>query len=216
MRVRSARTVRSVFAVLMSPVRRLAPAAAALVLLSCTADRIGGPGSDVAAITPYFSHTAAESKIVITEFLADPSRVADNLGEWFEVYNGGEVAVDLNGWRILSGVTATPESHVIAASVVVPAHGYAVLGTNAGTNNGGVTLNYSYGAPIILNNSNTDWLALKRPDGSLADSIAYVPNRNVTPLGSYSHTAGASRAVVNVNVDNNYVAGNTNWILTPA
>ncbi|HEY0038298.1 MAG TPA: lamin tail domain-containing protein, partial [Longimicrobium sp.] len=111
--------------------------------------------------------------LVITEVMADPSKVADGSGEWFEVYNGGTVPVDLNGWRIKSGPTGS-ETHTINTSVVVPARGFVVLGNNLNTGtNGGVNQAYSYAGAITLNNSNTDWLVLSTPTGTLVDSVSY-------------------------------------------
>ena len=43
------------------------------------------------------------TNIVITEIMADPSKVADAVGEWFEIANAGTSAVDLNGWTVHVG-----------------------------------------------------------------------------------------------------------------
>lgn len=85
---------------------------------------------------------AADTDIVITEIMQNPFVLDDTLGEWFEVHNTGATPVDLNGWTIKDNDT---ESHVITASAVVPAGGYAVLCRNAAAMAGeGVTALYQY------------------------------------------------------------------------
>ena len=111
--------------------------------------------------------------IVIHELMAEPANAESaSWGEWFEVHNRGSTAVDLQGWTIASGGQA---SHVIAASVVVPAGGYAVFGRGADiTRNGGVDIDYNYfsgSSTIWLDTS--DWLVLRDGAGVLADSIAW-------------------------------------------
>lgn len=40
------------------------------------------------------------ARIVISELLSNPSQLPDSQGEWFELFNAGEQAVDLSGCRI--------------------------------------------------------------------------------------------------------------------
>ena len=102
--------------------------------------------------------------------MPNPAGVDDTLGEWFEVYNAGTAPIDLQNYVIASNNDAV---HVINTSVVVPAGGYAVLARNGDpTMNGGVTANYSYAHQTFnLNNSATDWLALRDPSGASLDSV---------------------------------------------
>jgi len=197
----------------------MAAVVTAFASLSCSADRVLGP-----APTPNFDHVpGTPPHVVITELMPDPSRVADASGEWFEVFNAGAQPVNLMGWRIVSGVTVTPEQHVIGSNVVIAPGGYAVLGNNGNSaTNGGLTVNYAYPASgagsIILNNSNTDWLALKMGDGTLVDSVAYSARNSsgtiVAP--TTTPTSGASRAMIgpDVSVDNTLLGGGQ-WALTP-
>jgi DNA/RNA endonuclease G (NUC1) len=150
--------------------------------------------------------------LVITEFLADPDG-ADTLGEWFELYNAGTEDIDLFGWQLRSNSSTGVEAHTIAASVIVPAGGFVVLGNNANAaTNGGVDIAYSYGGDIILNNSNTDWLTLKRPDGTLEDSVSYsardADGTIVNP--QYVPAVATSRVLIDINLDNS-VAASSNW-----
>ncbi|MEP6691841.1 MAG: DNA/RNA non-specific endonuclease [Gemmatimonadaceae bacterium] len=175
------------------------------VAVSCGGDRILKPAvARGGGVAP-----AGTPQLFITEVMPDPTKVADAAGEWFEIFNAGTDPVDLAGWKITSGPTGS-EQHTIATSVVVPANGFAVLGNNAdAATNGGVTEQYSYGTAITLNNSNTDWLTLKAPDGTLSDSVAYAVRTGGTPA-PYTPPSGASRAVIDLAVDHTIVSG-TNW-----
>lgn len=128
--------------------------------------------------------------IVITEIMANPSAVYDSDGEWFEVHNRSEAAVDLQGWNIASNNDAP---HAIAANVVIPAGGYAVLArTGDPATNGGVTATYVYGDGALNLANSSDWLALRDASGTSADSVAWKS----------SATAGASRALIDPASDN--------------
>lgn len=133
------------------------------------------------------------NELVITEFMANPSAVNDNVGEWFEVHNPGAVAVDMNGWKVMD---FDGNVHVIASSVVVPAKGYVVLGNNANpATNGGVNVAYSYGTQWSLTNG-TDAIALLNGSAKLVDVLRYT-------AGPWGLTAGASLSLRDVNLDNN-------------
>ncbi|HYW31456.1 MAG TPA: DNA/RNA non-specific endonuclease [Gemmatimonas sp.] len=155
-------------------------------------------------------------RLIITELMADPSAVADDVGEYIEVFNPGVAAVDMQGWRIVSGPTGA-ENHTIGTSFVVPSCGVALL-VRAAEGNGGLPAGYSYGTSITLNNSTTDFVLLRRADNSPVDSVSYS-SRNAdgtvaTP--TFSPSAGISRVLVNPALDNTNIAGNGNWINTPA
>jgi DNA/RNA endonuclease G (NUC1) len=165
---------------------------------------------------PSLAETAGSAPvIIITEVLADPDSVLDAAGEWFEVYNAGTVSANLKEWRI--GSNNANETHTIAADVIVPAGGYAILGSNANqTTNGGVVVEYQYPAAFQLNNSNTDWITIKRPDTTasgivfeLVDSVAWAARTNGTPA-SFSFPRGRSRELKNILSDNSVLA-DTAW-----
>jgi DNA/RNA endonuclease G (NUC1)/PKD repeat protein len=162
--------------------------------------------------------TDATSRLVISEVMPDPTKVLDAAGEWFEVYNAGDDAVDLQGTRIVSAAGATAsESHTIASSVIVDPGEYVVLGNNTNTaTNGGVPEVYSYGTSIALNNGSstgaaTEWLALRTAMGITLDSVAYAVKPPGGSPGSYVPPSGASRGVIDLAADNTIISG-TNWI----
>ncbi|MES2523660.1 MAG: DNA/RNA non-specific endonuclease [Gemmatimonadota bacterium] len=153
--------------------------------------------------------------VIITELMADPFAVADDVGEYIEVFNPGSAPVDMQGWHIVSGPSGA-ETHTIGASFIVPACGVAVL-VRAGQGNGGITNGYVYGTSITLNNSTTDFVVLRRADNSLVDSVSYSVRNADGTVGTptFSPSSGISRVLVNPALDNTNIAGNTNWINTP-
>ncbi|HEY0038925.1 MAG TPA: lamin tail domain-containing protein, partial [Longimicrobium sp.] len=150
--------------------------------------------------------------VVINEIMANPAKVDDTLGEYFEVYNPCSEPVNLRNWRILSaGTTAEANTgHVIASDVIVPAGGYSVLTNNdASGTNGGFTANYKY-AGINLNNSTTDWLAIRTPAGASIDSVSWAAAAGET---ASSPPNGASRALIDPLRDNLFMSGaSSSWV----
>lgn len=89
--------------------------------------------------------TAAD--LLITEIMFDPAALTDASGEWFEVYNTTDHALDLGNLVIDKNGT---ERHVIASNVRVEAGGYLVLSrTETAVTGAG----YVYGSSISLNNT---------------------------------------------------------------
>jgi DNA/RNA endonuclease G (NUC1) len=177
--------------------RGLGAVALGLVLAACSSDQVTDAASSDARLD---LQVTAVSPLVINEIMPNPSGVDDTLGEWFEVYNGGTTPIDLQNYVIASNNDAV---HVINASVVVPAGGYVVIARNGDpTKNGGVTATYSYAhQQFNLNNSATDWLALRDPSGASLDSVSW---------GTASPPTGASRGLTDPALDNLVMSG-ANW-----
>ena len=98
----------------------------AATLLAACAERSTAPG----ILAPAPMHRAAVASaptLVINEFLADPSAVADDVGEWMELYNFGSTAISLQNWTLQSGGDAR---HTITTAVSVAAGGRLVLARN--------------------------------------------------------------------------------------
>jgi DNA/RNA endonuclease G (NUC1) len=143
--------------------------------------------------------TQVAPALIIYEVMPNPSGVVDTSGEWFEIYNRGLEPVSLAGWRIAS---ANDAGHVIADSIMVPSRGVVVLSNNANTGtNGGVPAAYQY-ASVTLNNSNSDWIALRTPSGASHDSVHWG--------GGASVPTAASRELNAPELDNTILMG-ANW-----
>ena len=181
----------------------------AFAALSCSSDRINSPHKSATASGLSFAEAAAIPPIVITEVMADPSKVADASGEWFELYNGGTTPVNLRNYIL--GSNNANETQAINADLILPAQGYAVLGINDNAaTNGGVTVNYKYTSTFSLNNSLTDWVTIRMPDGTLVDSVAWAPRDPTTGATSGSSPpSGRSRQLIDVNSDNTIMNGSS-------
>lgn len=126
----------------------------------------------------------AAGALVISEFMADSSKVSDGDGEWIEIYNPGTEDVDLEGFMIADEVTVT--GHIILADgkgVIVPAGDYVVLASNASkTDSGGLVAAYGWSG-FGLNNGG-DTIALMNPDGSVIDTLTYASAKLGWPKGA--------------------------------
>jgi len=60
----------------------------------------------------------AGADLVITEIMQNPSAVSDGDGEYFEVYNSGGAAVNMNGYTIVDNDF---DDFVVAGDLFVPA-----------------------------------------------------------------------------------------------
>ncbi|MBI4032075.1 lamin tail domain-containing protein [Candidatus Berkelbacteria bacterium] len=141
------------------------------------------------------------SALVITEIMRDPSAVADTAGEWFELFNPGSAAVDIDGWTIRDDGN---DSHLIAfgAPLFVPAGGYLVLGRNgAQAQNGGYVAGYVYSGFNLANGE--DEIVLANAAGTVVDRVAY------TASASWPSAAGRSMALADLAADN---AVASNWV----
>ncbi len=111
---------------------------------------------------------AASASLIINEIMYDPDQVSDSLGEWFEIYNPGGVAIDLNGYSVADASNST----TIAASLMIPSGGFLVFGRSTDmANNGGVAVAYTFS--FSLNNSGLETLSLTAPDSTTVDSVTY-------------------------------------------
>ena len=105
---------------------------------SCALDTEGA-GSD-----------ARYGEVLITEFMADPAGVPDELGEWVELTNIGAEAVDVSGWQLIDdgrNAYTFPDALTMepGATLVVAREADSAL-------NGGLTADLATGEAFTLNN----------------------------------------------------------------
>lgn len=111
-------------------------------------------------------------KIVITEMMITPHSEISIYGEWFELYNGCDESIGLDGFRLLSGHGGS-ETHKIAASgAVLPGRGFLVLGASANKKeNGGVGIHYEYSNIWLADTG--DYLEIRDAEEKLVDRVAW-------------------------------------------
>ena len=102
----------------------------------------------------------------LTEVMPNPSACADEEGEWIELHNTGDRAVDLTGL----GLADRSGSEVLDTTLVLAPQARALFARTLGA----CELPYIDGTfQLALTNGGGDDLALTRPDGTLLDAMAY-------------------------------------------
>jgi hypothetical protein len=152
--------------------------------------------------------TDVQYLLVINEVLSNPGgTISDANGEWFEVYNRGTRSVEMQNLVIAdSAASGRRPYHLISSSLVVPSGGYVVLGnTTNTTNNGGVPVDYAYGAALALANS-LDAVKVARVYGT--DTLTL--DRTQYASAAISAQNGISRELKNPLLDNSNMDG-SNW-----
>ncbi len=117
------------------------------------------------AATPLGAADLVPGQIVISEVMANPAKVDDTLGEWFEVFNPLTVPVDLGSLVVESQKGNGFESFPITGPLIVEPGAFAVFAGSANQGlNGGLIADLSWGNAISLGNSN-DSVNIRTADG---------------------------------------------------
>ena len=109
--------------------------------------------------------TAPPVAVSLNEFMPNPEADWNNDGilgdandEYIELYNAGDLAIDLSGWRVDDVANGGTAPYTLPSGTTVAAHGFLVL--------------WSRDTGIGLNNSG-DTVRLLRPDGVEVESTSY-------------------------------------------
>ncbi|MEL6586284.1 MAG: lamin tail domain-containing protein, partial [Pseudomonadota bacterium] len=135
------------------------------------------------------------ASLVISEVMQNPSAVSDSDGEYFEIYNAGATAIDLNGYTVRDNDV---DSFVIdnGGPLIVEPGAYLVLGTNGDmATNGGVPLDYEYSGMFLSNSA--DELVIVDTFGREVDRIEWDGGPN------WPDPNGASMELTDLAADNN-------------
>jgi hypothetical protein len=89
--------------------------------------------------------------LAITEYLANPAGVADTAGEYFEIYNRRNTAVDLAGLVVRDDGS----NQFSIDGLLIGPGAFAVLGNGDGSALG-FTVDYNYGTAMSLTNSSDE------------------------------------------------------------
>ena len=139
--------------------------------------------------------------IIITEIMQNPDAAVDGSGEWFEIYNDGTEAVELEGWTVSDN---DGDSFVVGGSLVIEAGAYLVFGINADSaTNGGGSVDYEYSGFFLANGA--DEVVLTDSFGVEQDRVEYDGG----PL--FPDPTGASMQLLDLTADNNDGA---NWAVS--
>lgn len=135
--------------------------------------------SALAATPPAHALSMTFGNLIFTEFMSNPVGVSDTQGEWFELYNAGGSAVELNGLTVRDTSTAVGTLDFGGSFLLAPGT-YASL---ARSSSAGFTPDGIYNS-ISLNNGGDEINILDGTD--LLSRLIY---------GSGEGTAGASTAI---------------------
>ena len=171
--------------------------------------------------------TKIQVKVVINEVLANPGgTISDANGEWFEFYNAGALPVNLKnflfndysaadnglGCELHPNGTTTLCSRpirTVMSDVIIQPGGYVTFGnTTNTTNNGGVPIDYAYGAELAFANS-IDGIRLRTPNALVIDKMLYANGAAISAQN------GISRELKNPALDNSNMDDQTNWADAP-
>ena len=101
--------------------------------------------------THLFAAVIQPGDLLISEIMADPDKVNDSMGEWFEIFNASGQTFDLNGLRLHDDGS---DSHNIShgSPLIIAPGQYFIFGRNgdSGTN-GGYTADYVYSGFLLAN-----------------------------------------------------------------
>lgn len=164
------------------------------------ASDVDGADTNVVIISVSASQDG-EGNLLVSEIMQNPNGITDSNGEYFEIYNKGGQAVNINGWTISD---ADFDSHVInnGGPLTVAAKGFVVLGINGDTGtNGGTPIDYAYGSGWFLSNG-ADEVILVTPGGVEIDRVEYDGG------ATWPDPKGSSMELSHPSMDNNVGA---NW-----
>ena len=165
-------------------------------------DSEGEVGSQT-VISRAFCRRDLPPQIVVNEIMYYPCNDAgpdkERQFEWIEVYNNGSVEVDLDGWQIAdsAGTDIDTISSYGGSSTVLPAAGYAVIGTSdtkvfdeldIATDIELVTNDNSFGNNGLDNAGDT--VTLNNSGGTEVDSVSYLSSWG----GGYTQDNGTGTA----------------------
>jgi hypothetical protein len=128
---------------------------------------------------------AQEGGLIVTEIHCDPRELSDEVGEWIEIYNPTDEAIDLRGWSLED---RRFDAHQIRSDdpLLVQPGAYVVLARRAEILQGmGLSILYAYGDDFILDDVQDEVLLIDE-NGVLDDGIAY--DRSKDWPGLYGHS----------------------------
>lgn len=127
------------------------------------------------------SNLPTPGDVIFSEIMADPSKVGDTSGEWFELYNTTAAPLSLFSVEFKDNETgsAVDVYPIMDINATIPANGYAVFAKVVDPAlNGGVTGAYLFAGRHLKNTSDplVYGLSLALADGTVIDSTYFGPS----------------------------------------
>ncbi len=149
-------------------------------------------GTDTGEDTGHSSGDITVGDLFVNEVMNNPSPVADEQGEWFELVNTSGRDLDLDGLTISDEDATSPQSFTVSGRLVVPAGGYVVFANNADSaSNGGLSVDYAFDGTSFQLGNDSDEIVLSI-DGVNIARLAYTEDWAGNAKG-YSMTLDADK-----------------------
>lgn len=145
---------------------------------------------------------AAIGDVVISEFMADPVTITDANGEWIELENKTSTIIDISGWKLDDGGSATL---TFPLTTTIDANGFLVICRNSALADANCDVQWS--GMSLANGGDT--ITLKDTSLEVIDSLEYESS-DVTP-GASTEVAieGNGQKVLASNTVDTYTTNNT-------
>jgi hypothetical protein len=122
-------------------------------------------------------------QLVVNEFLAsNSSQGADEFGEnddWIEIYNGGDVAINLAGYGVTDDLTKPTKYEIptgYPSVTTVPAHGYLLIWCDSQTDQGPLHTSFNLSA-------GGEQIGVYEPSGDAVSELTYGPQTSDVSYG---------------------------------
>ena len=124
-------------------------------------------GSD-AEVTGRILEEVLTGELIVTEVMNNPYGVGDEVGEWLEIFNNSDSAINLNGLVVSDN---GDDSFTVTESLVIPSREHVVFGLSIDTDvNGGVSANFAYTGFVLSNSADEVILSY---NGRVIDEMVY-------------------------------------------
>jgi len=111
--------------------------------------------------------------MIISEFMADPEAAEDRYGEYVELFNTGETAISLEGWKLSNG--RGREFHFREEITLGPNETFILGGSLDMDLSGDIPIAQDWGAFSLPNRKGL--LHLRNPCGTTVDRIRYMDSK---------------------------------------
>ncbi len=117
----------------------------------------------------------ATGSLVISEIMINSQAISSTLGEWVEIYNPGDQAIDLNGLTLRDEKTDKVSLQLLKAARIPPKAFWLLSPSADKAQNGGINVNVSYEkfGTFTLNNAVPDQVIIEW-NGNIIDEVSYL------------------------------------------
>jgi len=150
--------------------------------------------------------TVAFGELLITEIMSDPSALSDTEGEWIEIYNNSDHAINLQDLVL---VRETTNRHTIGESIELLPGNYFILERAATSTD--APNHYIYGSAIVLPNTGAVLSIFNKDSEGTPGALIFSVNYGGP---DFTFQAGASISLNPANLNAADAASGTSWCIS--